>query len=60
MKSFEDVFYGYIVKEKGENGRYAHYDEKNWTVQNGMRLFTKAEALAFINTHEKELIILRG
>lgn len=59
MKSFEDIFYGYTVKEKGEGGRYAHYDG-NWTVQNGMRLFTKEEALVFVNTHEKELIILRG
>ncbi len=41
MKLFEDVFYGYVVKEKDKNGRYAHcYD--GWTVSNGIRLFTKA------------------
>jgi len=59
MKSFEDVFYGYIVKEKGKNGRYAHCDG-GWTVSNSKRLFTKTGALVFVNTHEKELIILRG
>ncbi|KKM95460.1 hypothetical protein LCGC14_1187900 [marine sediment metagenome] len=59
MKLFEDIFYGYTVKEKDENGRYVHHD-KGWTVSNGIRLFTKAGALAFVNAHEKELIILRS
>jgi hypothetical protein len=60
MKTFEGFFYGYVIKEAGGEGRYVHQD-RGWTVLHGRRLFTRSEAMKFINEHERQrLIILRG
>jgi hypothetical protein len=60
MIEWDDVFYDYLVKERGARGRYIGTDGA-WTRLNSRRLFTKPGALAFVNARpEHDLIILRA
>ncbi len=56
---WNDVFYGYVVRDANDENRYAHVNG-GWTVCHGKRLFTKQGALNFIEEQEGEYIVLRG